>query len=613
MPGGELVREEVERIAASPVFLRSERLVRFLRYVVEQTLAGNGDSLKEFTIGVSVHDRPDFDPRLDSAVRVDARRLRAKLEEYYKGPGSQDPLRIDLPKGGYIPVFQPAVPVACAPSPPVLRRRPRLWALGLALLVGAAAFIWFKRAVIPTAGTPANHSIHSLAVLPFANMTGRQEDDALCDGIAEEMIDRLARVRGVRIVSRTSSFAYKGKAVDVRTVARELKVDSILQGSLRASGGTMRVTIQLIRGADGSHVWSEPFDFGSGDNLQMQAALARIVERRLAGNLPADFPAQRAPEEDRAARNLTQQAVVLLERRTPESLAMALEYARQAAQARPSYAPAHAAIADASLSLADFQRGEAAREDVNTAQRHARKAIELDPSLPGPFAILGMIELHINWDWGAAGDLLRRALATDPNHAEANARQALLLSLTARHDEARRHAKQADALAPTSVRILATTGELSYFARRFDDAIRELRKALAIDPGYATAYITITRALELSGRSAEAVDQAGAMPRRSQDSPEYAALRAWLDARHSNPAGARAWMKKAAGASCVSLAGAWAALGEPTRALEALQQGVRGRDPAVVYIKVSPSVDPLRQDTRLEDLCKQVGLTGCLY
>jgi TolB-like protein/Tfp pilus assembly protein PilF len=609
------VQAELQRILASPAFLRSERLARFLRYVVEQTLAGEGEAIKEYSIGVSVYDRPDFDPRIDSSVRVDARRLRAKLEEYYEGPGANAPLRIELPKGTYVPVFvlrgEQQAPVSARPRRGKFQR-PLVFLAVLAVLI--VGFVWSRRLWTSESAGTGVHAVHSLAVLPFANLTGKPEYEAFCDGLAEEIIDRLARQRGIRVVSRSSAFAYKGKQVDVRTVARDLQVDSVVEGSVRSGGDTLRITVQLVRGADGSQVWSESADLTFGDELQVQTSVGRIIESLLSRNLPGG-PARSAKlsPEDQKWDNLVQQAAVLAQRRMPESLELAIDYAGQAAGARPDWARAWAVMADASYSLADFQRGEAARKAVENASEYAKKANKLDPELPGPLITLGMIDLHIERNWDRARDLLRRAVAASPSHAVANARFALLLSLTGDHDRAREYAQRAEMLAPTSVRVLATAGDLSYFARRYEDAIAGLRKALAIDPGYSIAHITITRSLELLGRREEALKELDLLTEADRKKPEFAALIAWLLARASNKEKAREWMGSAAGASSISLAGAWSALGDRERALNALEQGVTDRDPSVVYLKVSPSVDPLRNDPRLDAICKRVGLSGCLY
>jgi TolB-like protein len=263
------VRLAAARVLSSSEFRNSERVSRFLRFAVERTLTGESAALKEYRIGVEVFGRSAaFDPRLDPVVRLEARRVRLKLERYYESEGVQDPIRINMPKGGYGVTFsirsaEPVErcttpekpPVVVAPAP---QQRPR-WAqwIGsaavLLAVLGAVSLpfnLWRPQTISAGRATP------SVAVLPFLNLTGKASQDYLSDGIADDLTSTLARIPGIRVVARTSAFQFKGKAGDVRQIGKQLSVSSLVEGSVQSAGDTLTVNVQMVRVADGYQIWS---------------------------------------------------------------------------------------------------------------------------------------------------------------------------------------------------------------------------------------------------------------------------------------------------------------------------------------------------------------------
>ncbi len=232
----ESIRAALEKILASPGFANADRLSRFIRYVVEETLNGQTDKLKESLLGIDVFGRkPTYDPRVDAVVRTEAVKLRARLRDYYESEGREDEVVIDLPKGGYIPAFRireklaepaatPAEDVVEKPAPPDWRP-----VLAGALIVAVlAATIYFamrgrgsssadSRAVEPS----------SIAVLPFADLSPEKDQEYFCDGMTEEIIDALSKIGGIRVVARTSSFSFKGKQQDIREIGKKLNVAAV--------------------------------------------------------------------------------------------------------------------------------------------------------------------------------------------------------------------------------------------------------------------------------------------------------------------------------------------------------------------------------------------------
>ena len=290
-PSPDEIRHQLDRILASGPFANSDRLKRFLRYVVERTLAGEGDRLKEYVIGSEVFDRDDqYDPRLDSIVRVEAGRLRAKLDEYYVHAGLGDPLIIRLPRGGYAPAFEPRQPDAMplpagAPRPNRGRtgfpRRYLLAAgLGLALLlVGIAVGRSSFRAPAANALAPV-----TIAVLPFASYSTDEAATLLAARVTSGVTGELARLGTLGVVSHTSAVQFAGVRRPLREVAASLNADVILEGSLLTEGGRVRVDARLVDAALDRKFWVEEFDADAADVRELErrvatAAAAAIDQR----------------------------------------------------------------------------------------------------------------------------------------------------------------------------------------------------------------------------------------------------------------------------------------------------------------------------------------------
>ena len=244
---GQPLRDEVERVLSSACFARSERISKLLRFLVERQLDGRENELKESVIGVEVFGRrPDYDPKVDSTVRTEAVRLRARLSKYYSTEGSQDSIVIDLPKGGYVPSFRESEPV-----PNVQRAGPsqRWFAAGLAGFAVIAAVIagwWVLHKNAPI----------SIAVLPLTNLSQDPANDYFADGLTDEIIRNLSIIDGLAVRSQTSSFAFKGKSPNVREAGKQLGADYILAGSVLRAGQQLRINAQLIRVRDDFPLWS---------------------------------------------------------------------------------------------------------------------------------------------------------------------------------------------------------------------------------------------------------------------------------------------------------------------------------------------------------------------
>ena len=284
------IREALERLLRSPAFVNAGRLSRMLRFVVERTLEGQGDGLKEYLLGVEVFDRPpEFDPRLDSIVRVEARRLRSKLAEYYDGEGAGDAIRFRLAKGGYVPTFERvdvrggdggAGGTEIPPYGALHVRVRRRWAVGLAILaVCSAGAVLAVRAWPPTAATSAPGPIATVAVLPFQVFTEREDDQRLADRLTDGVTTELARDRRLGVAAATSARQFRGAARPVREVAAALGVRYVMEAVAHVDGPAVRVEARLVDGDVGRKIWVEDFAGGAEDLDGLERRVASAASR----------------------------------------------------------------------------------------------------------------------------------------------------------------------------------------------------------------------------------------------------------------------------------------------------------------------------------------------
>jgi len=373
-PGSEEICAHLDRILASPIFIRSARLCRFLRFSVEQALAGNSGRLKEQIIGVEVFDRkPDYDPRIDPIVRVEARRLRSKLRAYYMSPGRGDSIVIGLPKGAYLPFFK--LRSAAAPGYPGRASR--------TAVAGSTAL-----------GASARKSI---VVLPFTNLMEGGGDDYFSDGLTEELIHLLTRVSSLRVVAWDSASQLRGRERDLSGIRQQLRVDTVLRGSVRRTAERVRVTAQLIDSESGDYLWSETYDRRLENVFAIQEEMAQAIvqalQLKLTGLRQPEVP-RRAPVL--ACYNLCLQGRFHANKRTEDGLRKSVERFEEAILADESCAEAYAGLADAYSLLADYGLLNLA-EAVPKARAAAERALELDPQSAEANVSLAFVRSLFEW------------------------------------------------------------------------------------------------------------------------------------------------------------------------------------------------------------------------
>ena len=268
------VRLQLDRVLASDTFASAARLSRFLRHVVERTLAGEGDGLKEYTIGVEVFDRDgDYDPRIDSIVRVEAARLRTKLAEYYGGPGAADPVIIQMRKGGYAPDFAER---AAGPAPDRATDRvvrPASLLLAAAVSVFAVTAVWRSG----VGGRDQAPSPVSVVVLPFAHYSASAADERLAARLTDGVTSELARTGAVSVVSHTSALQYTRPHGPLREIARALDADLVMEATVLTEGDRVRIQARLVDGVRDRKLWVEEFVGRVADPDELQRRIAGAV------------------------------------------------------------------------------------------------------------------------------------------------------------------------------------------------------------------------------------------------------------------------------------------------------------------------------------------------
>jgi len=467
----ERIRDQVQRILRSEQFGNAPGLEKALSYLVEQSLAGRGGELKEVILALEVFNRGvAFDPRTDSSVRTQIGRLRTRLSSYYDGPGRADPIVIEIPKGTYAPVFsgraqdEPAVV-----KPPVPRKRsaPGLWMAAAVIAIGAGA--WLASAMW------RSDPVSSLAVLPFLDLTPEHNYEFFSQGMAEEIIDALVQNDRLRVISRTSSFQYKGQDRDVRRIGRELNVDGVMEGSVRKDGNHLRITVQLNRTRDGSHLWSQSFDLPAEDLLAIQRKIsASIAMRFTARNAQA---ARAHPVDPETYRMFLEARYLFNGAGTPDNMRDAVEAYRKVVARDDSYALAWAGLADAYTYLAIFRMGGAAQE-YQEARDAAQRAVSLNPRLAEAHAALAGIYLAHDWDFGQAERESREAVSLSPGSSWAHHWMYHVHQVRGRLQEAQVELEKSLSLDPTAVILLSDQTEFAFYRDDWDETIRDAGRCL---------------------------------------------------------------------------------------------------------------------------------------
>jgi TolB-like protein len=495
--------------------------------------------------------------------------------------------------------------------------RPRMtpawsWAIGAIVLVAVAAGVFVMRRPATTAATnPA--AIHSLAVLPLGNFSSDPEQEYFSDGMTDTLIADLARISGLRVISRTSAMTYKASRTKLTQIARELAVDAIIEGSVTRVGDRVRITAQLIDGVTEQHLWSQTYERSLSDVLAMQSEVARAIAAEIRITLS---PSERAvlttgrvlvPE----AHEAHLRGRFALAKGNEDAINSAIAYFKKATQLDPAYAEPWAGLADAYTALRSVYAPPHAVMPL--AKAAAARALELDPILAAAHVSMGGVLMFYEFDWAGAERELRAAITLSPNLAEAHDYYGQLLASRGRHDEAQKEGALARQLDPLSVSVLMDTGWIHYLGRQYDKTIELDLKALELDPNYWPAMRDLGLAYEKVGRYPEAV--ATLLKARALDAnPSILEMLAGAYTSWGKTVEARAVLgeleerAKQAYVCPYELATVHAGLGNRDAALAKLEEGLNERADCMPWASSDPKLDSLRDDPRFKDLIRRLGI-----
>ncbi|MFL6354181.1 MAG: tetratricopeptide repeat protein [Bryobacteraceae bacterium] len=571
------VRAQLRRILASREFAASDRMCRFLRLAVTETLEGRSHELKEYRFGVEVFDRPaSFDPGADPIVRVEARRLRAKLAEYYGNEGRYDDIVVELPKGRYVPSFRRREP----PNP-----------------------------------EPVSRGASRIAVLPFADLTGATDGSCFGDGLTWELIHGLTRIEGLSVVAWNSAAQLRAEGMpDIAVIREKLQVQAVLTGSIRRSADRLRIVAQMIDTASGVYMWSETYERRLDDAADIQQEISEAIIATLRIRLASAKPNRRTSAAYHPdAYQLYLRGRGQWNQRTESGIREALESFREAVALDTQFAAAYAGIADAYALLAEYGLQQPA-EALVQAKAAARRALEIDPSLGEAHCSLGLLIALHDWKWSEAETHFRRALDLNPGYATAHHWLACdFLPIFGRFDEAMREIEIAVALDPLSPIISEGHVFLLILQRRYEQAEVLLRSIISSKPWFLRAYATLGRILMQMGRNEEAIESLERATSHIGNLPTILGALGQAYGRSGKVESARQMLTRLETMRAVSYAPATClaltclGLGDTDAALTWLEKGVDHRESNVVLIGVHPVYDDLRGHPRFKKLVRRLG------
>ncbi len=457
--------------------------------------------------------------------------------------------------------------------------------------------------------------IRSLAVLPLQNLSGDPSQDYVADGMTEELIGRLSRIHGLRVISRTSTMHFKNTQLSVPEIARMLAVDAIVEGSLVQEGHQIRVHAQLIRAATDEHIWAGEYQREYQSILEVQEEVARNIVEQIRLNLTPEDRARLAskPPVDPEAYESYLRGRYYFGQRTEDALHKSIASFQQAIVRDPAYAPAYSGLAEA-YAMLGFRGGLPSKDALSAAKKAALKAIELDDALAEPHASLAFIAETYEWDWPAAEREYKQALELNPGYAQAHNWYGGYLTYTGRFNEGVAEAMRARELDPLSLPLNNALAGRLLVAGRYDEALREVQTTLELDEHYAPAHQTLGWVYLHGGKQDDAIREfqkalelAGAADTDIQLDLGFAyAVSGRPDEARRILANLRQLHQQGV-VPAASLATLYGALGESNEAFVWLEKAYQERDPQLTYLKTGRRFEPLRGDPQFGQYVRRVG------
>jgi serine/threonine-protein kinase len=601
-----------------PLMRYSDHVPVELQRIVTKALAKNRDeryqTVKDLLIDLRrLRQELEFEARLSRSMQTDFYDEASGSAEAASRPSTGDRTRNGTSARNTRPSMPPAQTVSSAEYIVTgIRNNKRallLIATAAALLIAAsiAGVLYFNR--------KQQRTISSVAVLPFVNMAGDPETEYLSDGITESLINSLSHLPELRVMSRSSTFRYKGTNADPRDVGRELGVDGVLVGRVMQRADNLSISIELVDARDNTHVWGKQYERKLTEIFALQDEMARDLSQSLRLRLSGE-------EEQRLVKRYTDnvEAYQLYlkgryywNKRTPDGFKKGLELFQQAIDTDPAYALAYAGLADSYAMLGDYSVL-APREAFPRAEAAATTALKLDDNLAEGHTSLAFVKMAYEWDWAMADREFRRAIELNPNYATAHQWYASYLVMMGRFDDSIREIKRAQELDPLSRIINANLGLHYYYARKFDESIAQLKKTISLDDSFFVAHQYLGRTYIQKGMNKEAVSELERARELSGNAPEVVA-----SLGHAYAVAGRTGDAQKVLSDLDEIArdryvlpyfraAVYTGLGDKDQAFAWLERAFEERHPGLVLVNIDPRFDSLRSDPRFADLIRRLGI-----
>jgi TolB-like protein/DNA-binding winged helix-turn-helix (wHTH) protein/Tfp pilus assembly protein PilF len=504
-----------------------------------------------------------------------------------------------------------------APRPAASYRRKAIFMFcvvgATALVAGLVSYLArnFPRARV------ASNQIKSLVVLPLENLSGDREQEYFADGMTDELIAHLSKIRSLRVISRTSAMEYKGARTPLSEIARDLNVDAVVEGTVVRSGNRVRITAELVQVAPDRNLWAETYESPLGDILTLQSQVATAIANEIRIKL--------TPEEEQRLASVHPISTESYEdylkgryywnKRSEEGLTKAIDYFELATKKDPNYALAYAGLADCYSIIGSAIVGTVPSRDVAPkAKAAALKALELDGTLAEAQTSLATVRFNYDWDWAAAATGFNRAIELNPSYATAYQRFSLYLMAIGRTQESIAQMNRARDLEPLSISTNFSLGWRLYMARQYDQAIEQLRNTIEMDPNFALSHLVLGQAYEQKKSYDQAIAEFQKAASISHDSvPAIAALGHAYAIAGRKPEAQNALdqlldKSKKQYVSPFYVAIVYVGLNENEKALDSLEKAYEDRSNGIVFLKVDPQLDALRPNPRFRTLLQRLAL-----
>jgi len=491
------------------------------------------------------------------------------------------------------------------------KRRPWRLAIMAVLAVVAAAGIGGLFRHARNGPNPPSLNKTSIAVLPFVDMSPAKDQEYFSDGFAEQLINDLAKVPGLKVVARSSAFQFKGRSEDLRDVGRRLGVANVLEGSVRHEGNHVRITAELIKADDGFQLWSQTYDREINDIFAVQDEIAlaatEALQLKLLGANGQQVASNLRSANPEAYQAYLQAKYFSVRGQSQEELSKALAYADQAIKLDEKYAPAWALRASVQNMMAEVGVTDAT-EGFRKARHDAEQAIALDPTSASGYLTLATVQIECDWDWDAANTSVTKAAGLEPGSTEVFSMRSYLSRVLGKLDQAIKLKEPAVALDPLRTDSHSTLGYLLYTAGRYDEAQAALQKALELNPQAAFVHLTLGKILIAEGKPQQALAEIEKEPLEwGKLTGQVLAYHALGREQNSNAALAKLIAKNDTDAA-YQIAQVYAYRGEPDKSFEWLERAYKQRDAGLADIKTDPLLITLRHDRRYAELLKKMHL-----